>query len=255
MNLKTILEGLLLMSGRVLGTSEMMEILKDVSDGPQPSRRELDEALELIAEEWRSREASLTLERVAEGFEFRSRPDLSPWLQKLNRPKPQRLSLPAAETLALIAYRQPVTRSDIENVRGVDTGGVLKSLLERRLIRIVGRKEEAGRPLLYATSQEFLELFGLKDLSDLPPLSEFEEAIKAQAESPVPEKEGLALADLIATPEELATMEASDRETILELEERIGDLKDVEKSIEQPKPQEEEAELAPVAEAGPASTQ
>ena len=94
---------------------------------------------------------------------------------KLLAAKPPRLSRPLLETLAIIAYRQPVTRPEIEQLRGVDSGGVLETLLERRLVRIAGRKEAAGRPIMYATSVEFLEVFGLRDLDGLPDLDEFKE--------------------------------------------------------------------------------
>jgi segregation and condensation protein B len=97
------------------------------------------------------------------------------WIKRLLQPKPQRLSKAALETLAIIAYKQPVIRSDIEQLRGVDCGGVLRVLLERKFIRVLGRKEIPGRPLIYATTKRFLEVFGLKNLRDLPTPKEIEE--------------------------------------------------------------------------------
>jgi segregation and condensation protein B len=227
--LKAVLETLIFIAGRPVGTSEMLEALQTVAEGPRPSRKELEQALEALEKEWEERGRGIQLVRVAEGYEFRSRPGFAAWIKALNQPKPQRLSVAAVESLALIAYRQPVTRADIESVRGVDSGGVLKSLTDRRLIKCVGRKEEAGRPLLYATTPEFLQLFGLKDLGDLPPLSEFEEMAKTQAVS-VAEEQGLNVSDLISTPEELGMLEEEDRAALEELDEKMKDLKTAEKA-------------------------
>ena len=174
----------------------------------------------------------MTLVRVAEGFQFRTVPEAAPWIRALNRPKPQRLSQAAVESLALIAYLQPITRGEIESVRGVDTGAVLKTLLDRHLLRVVGRKEEPGRPLLYATNQEFLELFGLKDLSDLPPLSELEEMIKTQSITQEEGKAGeLGLEDLLTTPEERLFLDEADRDLLDDLDKNIENLKNTEKTV------------------------
>ncbi len=244
--LKTILETLIFISGTPLGTSEMIEALKAVPEGPQPTKKELEEALGQLMGDWEGREGGLRLCRVAEGYEFRSAPEYAPWIKGLNKPKPQRLSVPAVETMALIAYRQPVTRSDIESIRGVDSGGVLKNLSDRRLIKVVGRKEEAGRPLLYATTTEFLEFFGLKDLSDLPPLREFEEMIRQSAgggaEGASPGTD-LSVTDLISSPEELEAVDEGDREVLDALEDTLKDLKDIEKvAVAATAPKEEPGE-------------
>jgi segregation and condensation protein B len=112
---------------------------------------------------------------VAGGWQLRSSPDNADFARRFLRVKPQRLTRAALETLAIIAYRQPVTRPEIEEIRGVDCGAVVKALLERRLIKILGKKEEPGRPILYGTTREFLEFFSLKDLASLPTLREFHE--------------------------------------------------------------------------------
>lgn len=228
--LKSILEALIFISGRTVGTSDLLEALNAVSDGPKPSRKELEEALESLQKEWEEKAGAIRLTKVAEGYEFRSAPEYSPWIRMLNRPKPQRMSVPAVESLAMIAYRQPITRSEIEQVRGVDSGGVLKSLTDRRLIKIVGRKEEPGRPLLYATTKEFLEFFGLTDLSELPPLQEFEERLKAEAaaQPPLPSTD-LSVSDLITSVEELETVEEGDREALNDLEDSLKVLKERER--------------------------
>ena len=117
----------------------------------------------------------VVLEEVAGGYQLRTPKEHALYVRKLLAAKPPRLSRPLLETLAIIAYRQPVTRPEIEQLRGVDSGGVLETLLERRLVRIAGRKEAPGRPIMYATSAEFLEVFGLRDLDGLPDLEEFKE--------------------------------------------------------------------------------
>jgi len=113
------------------------------------------------------------LAEVAGGYQFRTVNEVTPWLKKLAKDRTTRLSRAALETLAIIAYRQPATRAEIEYLRGVDSGGVMKTLLEKNLLRILGKKEVPGRPLMYGTSRHFLELFGLRDLKDLPTLKEF----------------------------------------------------------------------------------
>src|SRR5260370_12856735 len=115
------------------------------------------------------------LEEVGGGYQLRTPKEHALYVRKLLAAKPPRLSRPLLETLAIIAYRQPVTRPEIEQLRGVDSGGVLETLLERRLVRIAGRKEAPGRPIMYATSAEFLQVFGLRDLDGLPDLEEFKE--------------------------------------------------------------------------------
>ncbi|PLX90761.1 MAG: SMC-Scp complex subunit ScpB [Desulfuromonas sp.] len=113
------------------------------------------------------------LAEVAGGYQFRTRQEYAPWVRKLSKERPFRFSAAALETLSMVAYRQPVTRSEVEYLRGVDSGGVMKTLLEKGLIRILGKKDVPGRPLMYGTSRKFLEFFGLRDLNDLPTLKEF----------------------------------------------------------------------------------
>jgi len=115
------------------------------------------------------------LAEVAGGYQLRSSPRVAPQVQQFLQVKPRRLSRPALETLAVVAYRQPITRIEVEEIRGVDSGAVLKALLDRRLVRILGKREEPGRPLLYGTTREFLEFFNLRDLRQLPTLREFHE--------------------------------------------------------------------------------
>jgi segregation and condensation protein B len=119
----------------------------------------------------------LMVQEVAGGFRLTTRPEAHPWIQRLQQVKPTRLSRAALETLAIIAYRQPITKAEVEDIRGVAIDGVLRTLLERDLVRILGRKADAGRPILYGTSQQFLEHFGFRTLGDLPSLREIDELV------------------------------------------------------------------------------
>lgn len=118
----------------------------------------------------------LRIVEIAGGFQMVTRPDCAPWIKRLQKVKASpKVSRSALETLAIIAYKQPIVRAEIEQIRGVETSGVLRTLLEQKLVRIVGRQDVPGRPILYGTSKEFLQRFGLRDLRDLPPLREFKE--------------------------------------------------------------------------------
>ena len=165
---KAILEALLYVSDQPLSLDRMAGILRGCT------RKELRTLLDELNEEYVSRGRAFEIVEVAQGYQVRTRSEFGKWISKLKQQKPQRLSRPALESLAIIAYRQPVTRAEIESIRGVDTGAVLGSLLEKRMVRILGRKEVPGRPILYGTTQDFLELFGLKNLSNLPTLREIE---------------------------------------------------------------------------------
>ena len=114
------------------------------------------------------------MREVAGGFQLCTRPEYNQWIKRLIQPKAHRLSKAALETLATIAYKQPIIRSDIEHIRGVDCGGILRNLLERNLIRVMGRKDIPGRPLIYGTTKHFLTVFDLKNLKDLPTPKEIE---------------------------------------------------------------------------------
>ena len=139
----------------------------------------------------------LRLVHVAGGYQLRTPAEHGPWIRRLLRERPPRLSRPMLETLAIVAYRQPCTRMEVEAIRGVDVDAVLSNLLDRRLVRVVGRKDAPGRPLLYATTREFLEVFGLPDLDALPTLRELgngaelltapDLAVSADGVKPVPQ--------------------------------------------------------------------
>ena len=162
--LPAVLESLLFAAAAPVPLARLVEAL----DGP--SRAEVLRALERLAQSYQHDGRGLRLVQVAGGWQLRTPGEHGPWVRRLLRTRPARLTRPMLETLSIVAYRQPCTRLEIEAVRGVDADAVLTTLLERRLVRIVGRKEAPGRPLLYATTREFLEVFGLPDLKALPPL-------------------------------------------------------------------------------------
>jgi len=165
--LKAILESLLFAAGEPVSIARLSNALESVP------REEIKAALTAMAASYREDHRGLVLEEIAGGFQLRTPAEHAPYLRRLLAAKPPRLSRPLLETLAIIAYRPQITRPELEQLRGVDTGGVLESLLERDLIRIAGRKEAPGRPIVYETTTSFLELFGLKSLDDLPDLEEF----------------------------------------------------------------------------------
>ena len=176
-DLKNIIESLLFVAQEPLSVDRLKKILEHAETS------EIRKALEDISIEFDARKGGFYLHRVAGGYQVRSRPEYSTWIKRLLQPKPFRLSKAALETLAIIAYKQPVIRSDVEHVRGVDCGGVLKVLLERGFIRVMGRKEIPGRPLIYGTTRRFLEVFGLETLKDLPTPKEIEELGSAPLET------------------------------------------------------------------------
>ena len=175
-DLKNIVESLLFVAEEPLGPDRLKKILEPAEAGA------IADALAALKADYEARQGGFYLAEVAGGYQFRSRPEYTAWIRRLVDPKPVRLSRAALETLAIIAYKQPIIRSDVEHIRGVDCGGVLRQLLERKLVRVLGRKEIAGRPLIYATTRKFLETFDLKDLKDLPTPKEIEEFGKAPLE-------------------------------------------------------------------------
>jgi segregation and condensation protein B len=168
-HLKSILESLLFAAGEPVSLARLAAVFDDLP------RATVNKTLTAMAAEYAAANRGIVIEEVAGGFQMRTSKDHAAYVRKLLASKPPRLSRPLMETVAIIAYRQPITRPEIEQLRGVDTGGVLETLLERRMIKIAGRKEAPGRPMVYATTDEFLEIFGLKDLESLPDLSEFRE--------------------------------------------------------------------------------
>lgn len=167
--LKLIVEALLFASNKPLSAREIHGCL------PDTSLSEINKALKGLQAEYDSMERSFVLKEVAQGYQIRTRSVYAPYVLRMLRSSPSRLSKAALETVAIIAYKQPIIRQEIERFRGVDVGGILRTLLEKDLIRIMGRKALPGRPLIYGTTKRFLEVFGLKDLDSLPKLKEMKD--------------------------------------------------------------------------------
>ncbi|HTP52008.1 MAG TPA: SMC-Scp complex subunit ScpB [Anaeromyxobacteraceae bacterium] len=215
---RAIVEALLFLAERPLSCEEVRQ-----TTGLERDR--VKKIFEDLAGHYREGVCGIVLHEVAGGWQLRTAPDTAEFARRFLRVKPQRLTRAALETLAIVAYRQPVTRPEIEEVRGVDSGAVVKALLERRLIKILGKKEEPGRPILYGTTREFLEFFALKDLASLPTLREFHELSEehreiVEKETPAPaapQLEGL-VAEL-ADPNLRAALEQKREEGDAALEE------------------------------------
>ena len=173
--IKSILESLLFMSGEPLSLERIVQVLEGVE------KKEIRAALEEMAREYEQPDKGLRMAEVAGGYQLETAKDNAEFLARLIKTRPIRLTKPSLETLAIIAYRQPVTRLEVDQIRGVDSSGVINTLLEYGFIAIVGRKDVPGRPFIYGTSKRFLEFFRLKSLADLPSLDEF--MAKAEAEA------------------------------------------------------------------------
>lgn len=171
MELKTIIEGALLAAGRPLSLAEIGDLFEPAS---RPQNPELRAALEELAGDWQGR--ACELREVSSGYRLQVRAELSPWMSRLWEEKPQRYSRALLETLAVIAYRQPVTRGDIEEIRGVAVNpAIVRTLQEREWVRVVGNRDVPGRPELLATTRQFLDYFGLKRLEDMPVLADIKD--------------------------------------------------------------------------------
>lgn len=176
--LKKIIEAALMASGQTLSIDQIMVLFLD---DQQPTRDEVKEALKEIADECESR--GIELKQVSSGYRFQARQEFAPWISRLWEEKPPRYSRALLETLVLIAYRQPITRGEIEDVRGVTVSSqIIKTLLEREWVKVVGHRDVPGKPALYATTKDFLDYFNLKSLEDLPTLAEIRDLDKINAE-------------------------------------------------------------------------
>jgi segregation and condensation protein B len=171
LNLRPIVEGLLFAAAGPLSLERLCGLLEE------HPRDEIRSALEELLAEYREAGRGILLQEVAGGYQFRTRPELADYLRRFKRGKVVKFSGSALETLAIVAYRQPITRVEVEYLRGVDCGAVLKTLLDRRLVRILGKKDVPGKPILYGTTREFLETFSLKDLASLPSLKEIQDLV------------------------------------------------------------------------------
>ena len=197
--LKQIIEGLLLAAGKPLSLTAMAELF---SEEERPDDEVLRAVLEQIAQDCEGR--GFELREVASGFRFQVRQELSEWVSRLWEERPQRYTRALLETLALVAYRQPITRGDIEEIRGVSVSStIIRTLLDREWIRVVGHRDVPGRPAMFATTRQFLDYFNLKSLQDLPPLSEIRDLDKLNPELALEEDE-LAGMRVLELPDEEA---------------------------------------------------
>jgi segregation and condensation protein B len=182
---KRIVEAAVLASPEPIAPTRIAELI------PRCNPSQVRALVKELNAEYVEQRRAFEIWEVAGGFQLRSLPEFAPYLKQLQKTRALRLSQAALETVAIVAYRQPVTRAEIEHIRGVDAGAVLRSLLDRNLLRIAGHREVPGRPIVYATTRRFLEVFGLPKLGDLPALREVEDLTPAETESapvtPLPE--------------------------------------------------------------------
>ncbi len=184
-----IIDAMIFASDAPLSAQRIKQLLdEDSPDGI--SLKEIRQAIDEINQDNKIQRRGFFLQEVAGGYQFRTRPNYAAWVKKLKKARPFRLTQPTLETLAIIAYRQPIIRAEIEKIRGVDSGGVIKALLERGLVKIAGRKNIAGRPFLLGTTSRFLEVFGLERLSDMPSLKEFADLDDSELPALLREKMG-----------------------------------------------------------------
>ncbi|OGP16029.1 MAG: SMC-Scp complex subunit ScpB [Deltaproteobacteria bacterium GWA2_55_10] len=165
-SLKPIIESIIFAAESAISFEKIFGVLEG------EEKAAVKAALGELIEDYRNKAGGFYIEEVASGYQFRTNPEFAPWLRRFFKIGMQKISKAAMETLAVTAYKQPVTRGEIEGIRGVDSGGVLATLMEKRFIKIVGRKEVPGRPVVYGTTKEFLETFELRDLSCLPSLKD-----------------------------------------------------------------------------------
>ncbi|MCY4358256.1 MAG: SMC-Scp complex subunit ScpB [Gammaproteobacteria bacterium] len=181
---KMIVEGLLMAAGRPLTLDQIIAVF---AKNEQPDRQELKTVMQLIAQECDDK--GFELKQVASGFRFQVKQELGDWVAKLWEERPPRYSRALLETLALIAYRQPITRGEIEKIRGVTvSANIIRTLLDREWVRVVGHRDVPGRPAMFATTRQFLDYFNLKSLQELPPLAEVKELVQTEPEFDIAEE-------------------------------------------------------------------
>lgn len=167
--IKKVIEALLFVSQKPLRPEDISQALDGMGDD------EIKKAIEALREDYKAQERSFGIAELAGGYQIVTNPEFAPWIGKLFRRDEVRITAPSLESLAIIAYKQPITRSEIEKIRGVNVDGVIKTLLDKGFIKIRGRKDAPGRPITYGTTDEFLKRFGLHGLEQLPSLRDFTE--------------------------------------------------------------------------------
>ncbi len=190
--IKYIIESLLFTADKPLSVQEIKACL------PDENGANIRTALKELQEDYETLQRSFVIKEVAKGFQIRTLSRYAPYILRLFNTSPTRLSQAAMETLAIIAYKQPILRHEIERLRGVDAGGILRTLMEKGLIKIMGRKNLPGRPLIYGTSRKFLEVFDLKNLDSLPKLKEINEFTADEEGTEMPSQEETAVPSMDA---------------------------------------------------------
>ena len=177
--IKAIIENLLLVSDQPVTLNRLVDVI-NIANG----REEIKTAIRELMEDYSER--NLQIQEVAEGYQLCTRADYADWIKKFYKmDRGAKLSPAGLDTLSIIAYKQPITRAEIEDIRGVDSGGVIKTLFEKKLLRPMGRKQVVGRPMMYGTSNKFLEYFGLRHISELPTLKEFSDKEEEADQKPL----------------------------------------------------------------------
>ncbi len=214
---KQILEAVIMAASRPIALEKILEVF-DEKD--RPDRKTAKKLLEKLADDYKHN--SVELKEVASGYRFQIRKDYAEWVSRLWEEKPARYSRALLETLALVAYKQPITRGEIEKIRGVSVSSqIMKTLLEREWVHVVGHRDVPGKPAIYATTKQFLDYFNLKSLDELPPLSEIKDLDKIAGELDLPEP--------VNTAQEETTEQQGDKQAVvnLDVEDQSGDDVDV----------------------------
>jgi segregation and condensation protein B len=226
-NLEHALEALIFASPEPISLSQFVTVFEN--QGYEYTQEDIKQAFDVL----RERKTGISIQEAAGGFVYRTEPEYGPLVRALLQEKPQKLSNTQLECLSIISYRQPVTRQEIEDIRGVDCSGALKRLLTLKLVKIMGKSQGIGRPLLYGTTKEFLEFFGFNSLHELPSLKEYQDLAKDKpATETTEEPDNMTLTDLFSDQEFFsADNERQNQEALEELDKALGVLAETVKEV------------------------
>ena len=241
--IKPIIDALIFASESPLSTARMKQIF-DETNPDEVSTKDIKTAITELNADNRVQQRGYFLQEVAGGYQYRTRPNYALWVKKLKKVKPFRLTQSTMETLAIIAYNQPIIRAEIDKIRGVDTGGVIKNLLERNLIKIMGRQNVPGRPFLLGTTKRFLEVFGLEKLSDMPSLKDFDNLDESKLPTILKNKLSDSLQEDKTQLFEVSDVEESEEQndvslTDADIENNVDELASVKENISDENPQQD----------------
>ena len=226
-NLEHALEALIFASPEPISLTQLVTVFEN--QGYEYAQEDIKQAFDAL----RERKTGISIQEAAGGFIYRTEPEYGPLVRALLQEKPQKLSNTQLECLSIVSYRQPVTRQEIEDIRGVDCSGALKPLLTLKLVKIMGKSQGIGRPLLYGTTKEFLEFFGFNSLHELPSLKEYQDLAKDKpVTEPVEEPENMSMTDLFTDKEFFsADNELQNLEALEELDKALGVLAETNRDI------------------------